>query len=106
MTEIDGLSSDLIRILAKLTDEVERFDSTVVSHRKMLEHLAGHLSDLDNDQFTRQAERLTVEAAEMVACAHQALEQLHRLAEPSQPFALRAAQRSRSRGVPIHRRTP
>jgi phage shock protein A len=104
MTEIEGPTSDLVRILSKLTDEVERFDSVVLSQRNMLEHLAGHPSDLDTDQFNRQAERISVEAAHMVASARQALAQLNRLAEPSEPFALQTAHRGRPRGVPKQQR--
>ena len=104
MTEIEGPTTDLVRILAKLTDEVERFDSVVLNHRKMIEHLAGHLGDLDTDQFNRQAERVSVEAAQMVACARQALAQLNSLADPSAPAFLQTAHRSRPRAVP--RRAP
>jgi phage shock protein A len=85
MTQNEGPTGDLVRILAKLTDEVERFDSVVLNHRKMIEHLAGHLGDLDTDQFNRQAERVSVEAALMVASARQALDHLNRIAEPSEP---------------------
>jgi hypothetical protein len=106
MTELERPSVDLVRILARLTDEVERFDSVVLSHRKMLEHLARHPGDLDNGQFNRQAERISVEAAQMVASARQALAQLNRLAEPAEPIAFQAVQRSRPRGVPKHRRSP
>jgi phage shock protein A len=105
MAEIDGPSKDLVRILAKLTEEVERFDTTVLSHRKTLERIAGHLNDLDHDQVNRQAERISVEAAQMVAHARQALDQLHRLAEPSEPFALRGDQGNPPRGGPRRGRT-
>lgn len=104
MTELEGAGDDLVRILTKLTDDVERFDSMVMGQRKMLEHLAGHLDDLDNDQFNRQAERISAEAAEMVVCARQALDQLSRLADPAEPRALQTAHRGRPRGLPKHGR--
>jgi hypothetical protein len=100
MTEYEGAGGDLVRILAKLTDEVERFDSMVLSQRRMLEHL-----DLDNDQFDRQAERIRVEAAQLVTCARQAIDQLSRLAEPVQARELQTAHRSRPRGLPRLRRS-
>src|SRR6266851_2273078 len=59
---------DLVRILMKLTSDVERFDSMVVHQRKMARH---------SEQLSLQAaERLNLEAAEMVACARDALAQL------------------------------
>lgn len=103
MTEIEGAGADLVRILTKLTDDVERFDSIVLNHRKVLEHLAGHLNELDNDQFNRQAERISAEAAQVVACARQALDELSRLAEPAGPGALQTAYRGRPRGLPRRR---
>ena len=98
MTANEHPGSDLVRILAKLTDDVERFDSIVLSQRQMLEQLR----DDDNDQFNRQAERISVEAAQMAACARQALDNLSRLAEPAEPFALQTARRGRRRGVSRH----
>jgi hypothetical protein len=64
---------DLVRILMKLTSDVERFDSMVVHQRKMAR---------DSEQSSlRAAERLNLEAAEMVACARDALAQLRRVSE-------------------------
>jgi hypothetical protein len=100
MTEYEGTGGDLVRILTNLTDEVERFDSMVLSQRRMLEQL-----DLDSDQFDRQAERIRVEAAQMVACARQAIDQLSRLAKPMQARELQTAHRGRPRGLPRLRRS-
>jgi hypothetical protein len=99
MTELEGTGGDLVRILTKLTDDVERFDSMVLNHRKVLEHL----DELDNDQFNRQAERIKAEAAQVVACARQALDELSRLAEPAEPAVLQTAYRGRPRGLARHR---
>ena len=96
MTELEGAGTDLVRILTKLTDDVERFDSMVLSQRKVLDH-----PDVDNDQFNRQAERISAEAAQVVACARQAIDELSRLAEPR---ILQAAHRGRPSGLPRHRR--
>jgi phage shock protein A len=100
---LEGTSDDLVRILTKLTTDLERFDSMVLSQRKMLEHLAGDLGDFDNDQINRQSERISLEAAEMVASARQALEQLSRMAEPTKSLTLHAPHRSRPRGLPKDR---
>jgi len=102
MTEIEG-GDDLVRILTRLTDDVERFDSMVVSQRKMIELLAAHVDDLDNVQFNRQADRIRAEAAQVVACARQALDELSRIAAPPEPHALQMAHRGRPRGLPKHR---
>ncbi len=105
MTEVEGAGADLVRIVTRLTDEVQRFDSMVLRQRKLLEHLAGHLNDLDDDQLNRQAERISVEAAQVVACARQALDELSRIAEPGEPRALQSAHGGRPRGLSKHRRS-
>jgi hypothetical protein len=91
---------DLVRILTKLTRDVERFDSAVLRQRRLLEHLAGHVSDLDTSQLHLHSERISLEAAEMVACARQALEQLSVLAEPTPSLRLSEAVRVQPRRVP------
>jgi|HubBroStandDraft_6_1064221.scaffolds.fasta_scaffold312753_2 phage shock protein A len=96
----DQTGHDLVRILTKLTRDVERFDSVVLRQRRLLEHLAGHVSDLDTSQLHLHSERISLEAAEMVACARQALEQLSVLAEPTPSFSLSEALRVRPRREP------
>lgn len=100
----DQAGDDLIRILTKLTRDVERFDSVVLRQRRMLEHLAGHLGDLDTDQLHLHSERISLEAEEMVACARQALERLNRLAEPSAPVRRNGSGRAHRRDLPTDRR--
>ena len=87
--------SDLVWILTVLADEVERFDAMVKSQRRMLERL-----DLPNDQFDRQAQRISVEAAQVMAYARQTIDQLSRLAEP----VASVGERNRSLGLPRQRR--
>jgi hypothetical protein len=103
MTELVGARADLVRILTKLTGDVERFDSMVLNHRKVLEHFAGHLDELDDDQFRRQAEQIRTEAAQVVACARQALDELSRISKPVQARALQEAHRGRPGGLPKRR---
>ena len=96
----DQTGDDLVRILTKLTRDVERFDSVVMRQRRLLEHLAGHVSDLDTSQLHLHSERISREAAEMVACARHALEQLSALAEPTPSLRLSVAPRGRPRRLP------
>jgi hypothetical protein len=93
---------DFVRILTKLTSDVERFDSMVVHHREVLEQLAEAISARDDDELSRRSERITIEAADMVATARQALEELRRLGEATKPPALTV--RNRARGMAKDRR--
>ncbi len=96
---LEDADDDLVRILMKLTSDVERFDSMVMLQRKMLEQRAAHIGAFDDDQLNRQSERISLEAAEMVTCARQALKQLRRLAEPTKPLPLHTFSRDRARGL-------
>ena len=86
---VDDSGDDLVRILTKLTSDVERFDSMVVYQRKMLEQRAIHAAAVDDDQIAHRseklsleaAERLGLEAAEMAACAREALARLRGVSE-------------------------
>src|SRR5438270_7377294 len=69
----EATGNDLVWILTVLADEVERFDAIVLSQRRMLERL-----DLPNDQLDRQAQRISVGAAQVVTCARQTMDQLSR----------------------------
>jgi hypothetical protein len=73
---LENSGDDLVRIVTKLTSDVERFDSMVVLQREMLEQRADQVGA---DELNRQSERISLEAAEMVTSARQALEQLRRL---------------------------
>jgi hypothetical protein len=80
MTEVRAAGSDLIRILTKLTQDVAEFDSVVLSQRRMLEHLEGQSGNVEDEQNGR-VERISAEAAHVVVCAREALDELSRLAE-------------------------
>ena len=71
---LNDAGDNLVRILAKLTSDVERFDSMVVVQRKMLEERS-----LDDERLSHQSEQLSLEAAEIITHARQALEQLRHL---------------------------
>jgi hypothetical protein len=96
----DQTGNDLVRILTKLTRDVERFDSVVLRQRRLLEHLASHVSELDTSELHLHSERISLEAAEMVACARQALDQLSVLAEPTPSIRPSEAFRVPPRRVP------
>jgi hypothetical protein len=76
---------DLVRIVTKLTSDLERFDALLILHRKMLEQRSAGQSGLGDTQLTRQSERLSQEAANMVVSIQQALEQLRELSQASKP---------------------
>ncbi len=80
---------DLVRIVTKLTTDLERFDALLVLHRKMLEHRAAGQTGRPDRQLTRQSERLSKEAAEMAVSVRQALEQLRELAQVTTPRSRR-----------------
>jgi len=76
--QVNDAGDNLVRILTKLTSDVERFDSMVVVQRKMLEERS-----LDDERLSHQSEQLSLEAAEIITHARQALEQLRHLSRPA-----------------------
>jgi len=76
--QLNDAGDNLVRILMKLTSDVERFDSMVVVQRKMLEERS-----LDDERLSHQSEQLSLEAAEIITHARQALEQLRHLSRPA-----------------------
>jgi len=79
--DLGSRSDDLVRIVAKLTSDLERFDALLIRHRKMLEHQTAGGSEM----LTRQSERLSQEAANMVASVQEALKQLRELSQATKP---------------------
>jgi len=80
---------DLVRIVTKLTKDLERFDALLLLHRKMLEQRAAVQAGRPDSQLTRQSEQLSQEAAQMVASVRQALEELGELAQTTTPQSRR-----------------
>jgi len=76
--QLNDAGDNLVRILMKLTSDVERFDSMVVVQRKMLEERS-----LDDERLSHQSEQLSLEAAEIITHARQTLEQLRHLSRPA-----------------------
>jgi len=80
---MSSAGDDFVRILMTLTSDVEWFDSLVVLQRTTLQEAGASPDAVDHDRLSRHSERLSLEAAEMVAHAHHALDQLRRLSEGS-----------------------
>jgi hypothetical protein len=78
---------DLVRVLVKLTDEVERFDSMILLQRRIIEDRARHLNDVDDEEVSREAQAIKLEADELVVRARQALDELRRMGDPTRPAA-------------------
>lgn len=87
---VDRTRADLARILINLTADVERFDSLITVERKLLEQGGVEGSAFGNDQLDGQWEALSLEAAQMVSCARQALERLRQMWEVAAPPPKRA----------------
>ena len=80
---MSSAGDDIVRILMRLTSDVEWFDSLVVLQRTTLQEGGANPDAVDHDRLSRHSERLSFEAAEMVDHARQALDQLRRLSERS-----------------------
>jgi hypothetical protein len=79
--DLGSAGDDLVRIVTKLTGDLERFDALLLRHRKMLEQPPAGGSDM----LTRQSERLSQEAANMAASVQEALKQLRELSQQTKP---------------------
>lgn len=76
-----------MRILSKLTDDLERFDAIVLRQRNMIEHGVRLLGAPDGEQVRRGTETIGAEAVHLAARARQALDELRILGEDdSSPF--------------------
>ncbi len=71
---------DLVEILIRLSRDVERFHELVDVQRRVLEERSTDPVDLSEDDMARQARRLSREAERVAASAHQALQEMRRLA--------------------------
>ena len=66
---MSSAGDDFVRILMTLTSDVEWFDSLVVLQRTTLQDAGASPDAVDHDRLSRHSERLSLEAAEMVAHA-------------------------------------
>jgi hypothetical protein len=100
----DQTGDELVRILTRLTADVERFDSFVAGQRRMLEQRSGNPDGCDDAELIGQSERITLEAADMLFRARYALEQLRRLGEPAR-LPVHFARHERARRLVRNRQT-
>lgn len=71
----EDLADDLVAMLTKLTDDMERFDSMVTLQRQLIDERTARQGVLDQDQLA-QVNRLSLDTAEIITSARQALAQL------------------------------
>lgn len=67
-----GNGADLVRILSKLTSDVERFDMMIGAHRNLLEQRMAHGGAVDDMELNSLTDQLSHEAAEMLRSVRQA----------------------------------
>lgn len=72
-------AGDLVRIVSRLTKDIERFDSMVRDQRHMLQQYGSDLGTVDDRLIRRQSMRISARAAEIATRAQGALEELHGL---------------------------
>jgi hypothetical protein len=92
---LTGPGDDIVRVLVRLTDDVERFDSMLVLQRRIIEERARRTGDADDEQLGREAHAIGLEAAGLVMRAREALDELRRLGEETGLPALEAVDRNR-----------
>lgn len=85
---------DLVRILATLVCDLERFDSMVRHERETFEQSRPRVGATEDDPLNRLSTQISLGAAEMMSCARHAQEELRRLAEPTTPHLEKPSIRS------------
>jgi hypothetical protein len=73
---VEGQSDDLVRILSRLTLDVERFDSMIRSQRRLIKRHATHFDDA---RTMRHSKQIGADAAEIATKARGALDELRGL---------------------------
>lgn len=84
--DLADAGDDLVRIVTKLTNDLERFDALLLLHRRMLEQQSAGQGD-DDSLLARRSEQLSQEAADMLTSVREALRQLRRLPQAAKPRA-------------------
>ena len=95
---LDSARDDLVRILLRLTKDVERFESMVNDQRQLLQKHAAQPGAFDNDDIRHQSMRISVSAAELAASASGTLEELQRLSRVNEPAPLETYERQQYAG--------
>jgi hypothetical protein len=79
VSEVHYAGDDLVRILSRLSQDVEQFDSMIQTQRHRLQKHGVDPWPLDDAMIRRYAKRMRAEANEMVTRALSALEELNSL---------------------------
>jgi hypothetical protein len=74
-------TSDLVRIVAELTADIERFDSVISSQRQLLEKPLPDLAPGSDAQLREESDRISTSAAAILERARRALAELRSLSE-------------------------
>jgi hypothetical protein len=80
-------AGDLVRIVSRLTQDIELFDSMIRDQRHQLLQQGGDLAALDDERLRRQTKRISVRAAEIATRAQGALDELRGLSFSGEPDA-------------------
>jgi hypothetical protein len=76
---LDTAREDLVRILSRLTQDVERFEWMVEHEWHLLQQHAAQRVAFEDDEIRNPSRRISAGAAELAASARAALEELQRL---------------------------
>jgi hypothetical protein len=74
-------ASDLVRIVAELTADIERFDSVISSQRQLLQKPLPDLAPGGDAQLREESDRISSSAAAILERARGALAELRSLSE-------------------------
>ena len=80
----DG-AGELVRIVSRLAEDIERFDSMIRDQRHLLQQHGANLGRPDDRLLRRQSRRISVRAAEIATKTQGALEELHGFSLPVRP---------------------
>jgi hypothetical protein len=75
-------AGELVRIVSRLTQDIEEFDSMIRNQRHLLQQYGANLGRPDERLLRRQTRRINVHAAEIATRAQGALEELRGFSGP------------------------
>lgn len=85
-------TGDLVRIVSRLTQDIERFDSMVSYHRNLIQQQGADLAGFNDKPLRRQTQLISARAAEIAIRAQSALDELHALSVTAEPLPPLSAQ--------------
>jgi hypothetical protein len=78
-------AGELVRIVSRLAQDIERFDSMIRNQRHLLQQHSADLGRPDDRLLHRQSKRISIQAAEIATRTQGALEELRSMSETPQP---------------------